>query len=170
MDPLNDLFSNYSPYNYCENNPISKFDKNGNASAWAVAGVGALIGAAGGFISEVCHQSVLSSNPGHKFDWNAVGKATGLSALQGFYVGSVIGLISGDVTALLTYKSVFLTSSVVVSGGAIKGTVQGILDTNDLNKNNENKDEKTTNPQAINNREGENDLDEKKSDHEKENK
>lgn len=110
---------------------------------------------------------MLSSNPDHKFDWNAVGKATGLSALQGFYVGSVIGLISGDVTALLTYKSVFLTSSVVVSGGAIKDTVQGILDTNDLNKNKENKDQKTTDPQAIDNREKKNDSDEEKSDHEK---
>jgi len=39
------------------------------------------------------------------------------------------------VTALLTFKSVSLTSSVVISGGAIKGTVQGILDNNDLIEN-----------------------------------
>lgn len=170
VDPLANIYHNDSPYNYCENNPINKFDKDGKASAWAVAGIGAVIGAAGGFILEVCHQSVLSSNPGHKFDWNAVGKATGLSALKDFYVGSVIGLVSGDITALLTYKSIFLTSSVVVSGGAIKGTVQGILDNNDLNDNKENEYQKTTNPQVINNTEDKNDQDEEKSNHDNPNK
>ena len=75
-------------YAYCDNNPVMRIDDGGEFWLATVA-IGALVGAAIGFVSEVATQLILE---GEVTDWSAVGKST----LAGGITGA-IGAATGGV-------------------------------------------------------------------------
>ena len=86
-DPLAGKYHSLSPYNYCNNDPINKFDPNGNAANFVV-------GAAVGFASEFVIQVATNIAKGDNF-YQAVNNIDGKSVLISTLAGAAgVGIVS----------------------------------------------------------------------------
>ena len=73
------IFKASNKFTYCGNNPISREDKSGE---WFWIAIGAVIGAAVGFVSSVVEQTIS----GNEINWGVAAVAAGAGALSGALV------------------------------------------------------------------------------------
>ncbi len=79
-------------YGYVGNRPIIFVDQDGKAWSWAATGIGAGLGAIGGFAHGITSQTI-SYATGGGFGWSQVGQSTAVGALGGATTGALTGAV-----------------------------------------------------------------------------
>ena len=107
-------------YAYCDNNPIMRIDDGGEFWLTTVA-IGALVGAAIGFVSEVATQLILE---GEVTDWSAVGKST--------LAGGITGAI-GAATGGVAIANPIAKKAIDVAVGGVCNVITDVITEKDVN-------------------------------------
>jgi len=142
-DPLAGKYHSLSPYNYCQNSPLNRFDPDGNAAHIAAGAImGAVTGATIGGIS-----ALYQGKSGREF-WSAVGGGAVEGAIEGAVFaatggtglvlrGAVVGSLSsaaGSIAEQLISNGTIETETTVMAGisgaaaGAISSRITGYID------------------------------------------
>ena len=135
IDPLANNFYNRTPYNYCGNDPVNRFDSDGRVEIVVRTAVGVVVGAAiGGIVA-------YSTGKNGKEFWGSVANgavAGGVTAATAGLGGNiaVTQLFTGAATGAIAGASGTATEQLITEGhldgveiakGAAEGAVNGVI-------------------------------------------
>ncbi len=126
MDPLGFAAGDVSRYRLCMNGPLTFADPYREAWSWGAVGLGAGLGAVGGFSWGVGEQLVRMMK-GKGFDWRAVERNAVAGAAAGAVTGAFVGALTGDPSGLLIGGNVLWTIGSSAAAGLAGGTAMGLM-------------------------------------------